>query len=347
MRILLLVLALSGSAVQAAPIIESAPRYSIEYPLRSPSLNHDHATEFAWSPDGKTLATGAENAALHFWDPQTAQRKSGLSREFRSIYQIAYSPDGSLLAIGTSQLVGVSLWNARTGQLVRTLKEPYPRSKGAHIFNFAWAPDGKTLVATQSKELQFWEVATGKLLRKIAQPAGSCGITLLLSRNGKKLATARVLDRNQGNEPTQVDVAVLDFSTGQVEQTRRGAGFPLAWSADDTRLFTRMTDRRNDDRVGQWFLDKNIFRPTSTDQMTASGDAQPFDLSPDGQTFVLGRQDGTLRLRQARSGALLQTVSASNDLITGVSFSPDGKTLVSSGYDGKLNFWRVQNSNEN
>ena len=347
MKTLIIALAICGSVAQAAPTLDSKPFNSTVYPVRSPNmLSGEYATDFAWSPDGKTLATGDQNAALHFWDARTGERKAGLAREFESTYKIAYSPDGKLFAIGTSQLVGVSLWDTRTGQLVRTLKEPYPLSRGAHIFSFFWSPDGQTLVVSHLKDLQFWDVASGKLLKKMAKPGGGYGGPLLLSHDGKKLATSRTIERNEKNEAVKVEAIVTDWRKGKILSRNADAGFPLAWSPDDSRLFTRMTDARNDNRVGQWFLDKNVFRPTSTDELTASGSAQPFALAPDGVTFALGRKDGTIRLRQARHGELLQTLNASDNLITGAAFSPDGKTLVSSGYDGKLNFWRVQNSSE-
>ena len=340
MRTLILTLALCGSVAQAAPISES-PLYSLPYPQRTTGLSSDSASLFAWSPDGKTLASGDENARLCFWDVATGTRRKVLAREFLSVYEIAYSPDGGLFAVGTSQLVGVSLWNARTGQLVRTLKEPYPLSKGAHVYNFAWMPDGKTLVASAKEELQFWDVKTGKLLRKITRPGGGCGCDVVLSHDGQRFATARTLAKNKNSEATQTEISIWNVGTGKVEAKRRDAGFPLAWSRDNTRLFTRMLDAQNDDRVGQWFIARNVFRSTSRDELTANGSGEPFTLATDGKTFALGRKDGTIRLRESRHSTLIQTLKAGKRMITGVSFSPDGTRLASGGYDGKLKIWRV------
>jgi WD40 repeat protein len=328
--------------VPSSPVV-ATPLHILTAPARFQSLDQRpdyEPTHFAWSPDGRTLATGAENASLYFWDVRTGQRKAGIERALSSVYAIAYSPDGRLFATGTSQLVGVSLWDSRSGKLVRTLKEPYPRSKGQHVFDLAFAPDGKTIYVPSSKNVEVWDVASGKLRRKIKAPVASCGCGFILSKDGKRVATSQATWKKNVENPTQTILTVWNLSSGKVEHKRRNIGWPLSWSSDGSRLFTRMVQGSDDNRIGQWFVSQNFFRPVSRDEITASGDANPFDLSPDGRSLAVGQANGIVSIRGSRRGELLQTLRADKNMVSGLSFSPDGSLLATG--SGQLKLWRVR-----
>ena len=349
----LLTATISGTAIWATPQskpieskpIAEAPLHAIKLPQRWPGVLNSagsvEPTVFAWSPDGKTLATGGENSTLYFWDVKTGKRLPGLEREFISIYDIEYSPDGRYFVMGTSKLVGVSLWNARTGKLVKTFKEAYPISKGAHIFDFTFAPDGKTLYVPFLKEMQVWDVASGKLKRKIKVPGGSCSCNVVMSHDGKRVATARSLEKNSQGETVKAETIVWNLQSGKVEANWQNIGWPLAFSRDDKRLFTRMFDKANDNRIGHWFIEKNVFLPLSKGEITANGSANPFALTPDGHRLVVGHNDGTITVRNALDGGLRQTLHAGKSMVLGLSFSPDGSLLASGGPDGQLKLWHV------
>lgn len=346
--LLFLTATISGTAIWAASQLKplgDTPLHAIPLPQRWPgALNSPGSVEptvFAWSPDGKTLATGGENSTLYFWDVKTGKRLPDLERPFISIYDIEYSPDGRYFAIGTSKLVGVSLWDARTGKLVRTFKEPYPISKGAHVSGFAFAPDGNTLYVPNSKIMQVWNVASGKLVRKIKMPVESCGCHFVMSHDGKRVATAHTVEKTGKDKAKTTVLSVWNLQTGKVEAKQENIGRPLAFSLDDTRLYTRLSKGADDNRIGHWFIDKGVFRRVSSDEITASGSAHPFDLSADGKFLAVGQNDGTITVRGARHGDLLQTLRAGKTVVLGLSFSPDGSLLATGGPDGQLKLWRA------
>src|SRR5262245_54489501 len=65
-------------------------------------LNFRHGSPvgaLAFSPDGKTLATGGEHLRLRFWDLSTGQQLPHPTPE-GSALALAFSPDGALLASG-------------------------------------------------------------------------------------------------------------------------------------------------------------------------------------------------------------------------------------------------------
>lgn len=67
----------------------------------------------AFSPDGRTLATGSVNGAIRLWDPATAHSRATLTGQSGAVSSVAFSPDGRAVASGgadrTARLWTVSL----------------------------------------------------------------------------------------------------------------------------------------------------------------------------------------------------------------------------------------------
>ena len=72
-----------------------------------------------FSPDGNTIA-GDNGETIHLWNVNTGEPIRTLTGHTGFVSSIAYSPDGSTLASGSSDST-IRLWNANTGETIRTL----------------------------------------------------------------------------------------------------------------------------------------------------------------------------------------------------------------------------------
>ena len=82
----------------------------------------------AFSPDGKTLASGNADQMVRLWEISTGQCLNILQGHSRVVYSVAFSPDEKALASGSADQT-VRLWKVGNGQCLYTLRSnrPYER----------------------------------------------------------------------------------------------------------------------------------------------------------------------------------------------------------------------------
>ena len=102
---------------------------------------------------------------MRLWDAATGTLKNTLQHT-DWIWSLAYSPDGTELAIGSRDNT-VSLWNAATGQLTNTLA-----GHTEDVMSVGYSSDG-TILASGSYDgtVRLWDVSTGTL-RNVLHPVG-------------------------------------------------------------------------------------------------------------------------------------------------------------------------------
>lgn len=127
--------------------------------LRTLDNHDDTVTSIAFSPDGRTLASGSWDATVRLWNPQTGQHLKTLTPNPRQgIESIAFSPDGKMIASGgdnrlTSRLI--QIWDTRTGQVLKICE-----GLVTPINSIAFSPDGKMLASAsgQGHRVQLWMI---------------------------------------------------------------------------------------------------------------------------------------------------------------------------------------------
>jgi WD40 repeat protein len=103
------------------------------------------AFALAYSPDGKTLAVahGGSPCAVNLWDAETGRLRLVLPDCDWLMTCLAFSRDGKFLATGSEYDGKVRLWDASTGQPLRTFAlTPWM----GRIREVAFTPDGRRLV---------------------------------------------------------------------------------------------------------------------------------------------------------------------------------------------------------
>src|SRR5438067_777201 len=98
------------------------PLSAREAKLRATLKGHTEAvTSVAYSPDGKTLASGSGDKTIRLWDVQWGKERATLKGHRDYVPSVSFSPHGKTLASGSLDKL-IKLWDVQTGEEQATLK---------------------------------------------------------------------------------------------------------------------------------------------------------------------------------------------------------------------------------
>jgi WD40 repeat protein len=279
---------------------------------------------FAIHPAGTQVAAllgPAATSTLAIWDLQTGKLLMQTETADGIFYDLAYSPDGTILA-GAGHDALVYLWEADTGRRLRLLQGHRHMASAV-----AFSPDGQTLASGSSDHrLCLWEVETGRLLHTL--PGYRREVTWLsLDPQGRWLVTGG------GDEMLRL----WDLQTRQViravhAHTRRLV--ECAFSPDGQLVATIGSDRA----VRLWEMPAGRCLHTMWGHSQA---VQSVAFHPGGHLLATAGLDDTVRLWDVESGAELALLAAHASYVNHVIFSPEGRLLVSSGADQMVLCWEI------
>ncbi len=151
------------------------------------------AADLAFSPDGRSLVTAdvwevGPTGGPTVWDAHTGRELASLrAHSMKSdykIHQLAFSPDGKLLAAVTSGNA-IVVWDMVTGREAFVL-----RGHAHSVASVAFMPDGQRLVSGgEDKTVRIWDAATGQLMLTLRDDSGEV-VFVTVSPDGHLLASS-------------------------------------------------------------------------------------------------------------------------------------------------------------
>jgi WD40 repeat protein len=280
----------------------------------------------AYSPDGRTLASGNAAETIELWNSASGQLLRTLTGPTGDVMSVAFSPDGHSLASGSVDKT-VKLWDAVTGQQLRKLT-----GHTNYVESVAFSPDGRTLASGDwDKTVKLWDAVTGRLQRTLTGHT-SVVYSVAFSPDGRTLASGSADKTIELRDPASGKL--LRALTGHTHAVRC-----VAFSPDGRTL----ASGSGDETIKLWDVASGELLRTLTGHISV---VYSVAFSPDGRTLASGSQDNTIKLWDVASGQLLHTLTGHTDQVWSVAYSPDGRTLASGSLDTTIKLWNVSKVNE-
>ncbi|NJN16422.1 MAG: hypothetical protein HC822_09190 [Oscillochloris sp.] len=317
----------------------------------------------AFSPDGAQLASAGFEGEVILWDMTTQAEQLRIAIGEVTINDLAFSPDGSLLAVATDDDGTLSIWDANDGSALANVAVDPDYSLDA----VAFSPDGAQIATGGGDYLaRIWDLA-----ELLADPAAAEPLLTLdgpidtitdlaFSPDGTTLAAASL----------DLRVFLWDTAEGTLLNTLQGHAGSV-YSLDFNAAGTLLASGSSDGTAKIWRLDTGqplltlaghsdfvygvAFSPDEQHLATASldGSGRIWRLAfapPDGTLTVAANPAGDLlatignsdlRLWNALNGATPAVVPGSDDGFSALAFSPDGAILAVGDNAGLIGLYAV------
>ncbi|HEX8845579.1 MAG TPA: AAA-like domain-containing protein [Pyrinomonadaceae bacterium] len=308
-------------------------------------------TSIAFSPDGKTLATGSADLTVKLWD-LNAERDT-LKGNGGEVYSTAFSTDGKMVASGSRDNT-VRIWDVATR---RELKKLVGHTSAVNAV--AFSSDG-TILATGSGDstIKLWDVATWRELATLKGHTKKVN-AIAFSPDGKMLAsvssdqTAKLWDVASRLEQKTLQSHTLDIesvafsSDGKTLATGSWDATAKLWDVATGRELATLREPTDQATEGGRTAMKKVTEGTYEEQIKAHPKAiRAVAFSPDTSEralLVTGSNDSTIKIWDitdpAKGGVLLETLEWHTKPITYVTFSPDGSRLATASDDMTVKLW--------
>ena len=329
-------------------------------------------TALAFSPDGKTLASGSgfEASDIRLWDVASGKEIRRLKGHTSWVSSLLFWPDGKTLASASADRT-IRIWDLASGQCRDVL-----RGHRDEVWRLALLPDNETLVSgSKDGAVCLWDTSVShqreqnltwpdKIATWCFGPNGDSVLTLdkqgqvahwtgpdfhekapLMAIGTNALTQNYFLLSQDGRllavGSTNGVVSVWDVAQGTLSRRITSSTndiTPDAFDANGTRL---IADSWPPEQVHEW----DLVTGSEIQSWSASESTSLIGLSPDGQSCVTLNDEGEPTLQDLAGKT---SVSLALDVLEpgGVAFSPDGKLFVVASALGYDRVWNTANWHE-
>lgn len=291
----------------------------------------------AISTDGKYFAVANKDGTVAVWDTSALRlvRILGEAIVGPEVAAVDFSLDGTLLATGHNQPtfdgIGfplgtkslIRLWNLPTGEKRKEF------TASGRMNSFRIDPRGKDVVAAYARELVFYDLATGKILKQFSGPFAEDVLTLDFSPDGRYLLTGA---SENGT------VAIWSLNSGSVLYSVK-IGSRIVTSvrfAPSGKKFSTVGDSGD---VTCWDFESG--KPDLT--LHHGPEALSVGVSQDSCIIATGASDSQIKLTNIATGKPGNSLSGHSASVRFVGFLRGDAHIASVSDDGTARIWSLRN----
>jgi WD40 repeat protein/tRNA A-37 threonylcarbamoyl transferase component Bud32 len=321
-----------------------------------------------FSPDGKRIVSAGSNRTLWLWDAERGSQVGSIQRLNADIFCMAFSPDGTLIAVGAGDAYA-SLWRVSDRGIGFDSRLLF---KGP-VSDVCFSPDGsRLLIATHDGTARVWDVKS----RKAVAPEMKHRRLIFhaeFSPDGKRVVTAsydgtgRVWDAESGRpitpssgaishaiavreasfSPDGTQIATAGYNgSARVWDARSGAPVtpPLyhggslvraRFTSDGSHVLTVSSDS-----IARLWNVATVGRSAIKVEFGGGVNQAVFDRR--GERFATACGDGTAQVWDATNGKPATPAVSHRRAVVRVAFSAGGHLLATGSLDGTARIWNAQ-----
>jgi WD40 repeat protein len=296
----------------------------------------------AFTPDGKTLAYGAQDGTIHLLSVKTRQDRAVVKGHPLHVSALAYAKGQHLIS-------GSYDWTVRRWDDIGGAKPTQKTVTSGHLalaYAAAFAPDDSTLLTGgEDNTLRLWDVGAPAAREKGVLPSPQRVYAVAYFPDGQRAAAAG------GNNDAQIWDLVGRRLALQLKGHKHIVS-SIAVAPDGKQILTGSHDKTMrlwDTRFGKELhlfdgpttvVNMVAFAPDGRRAAAASGN---YLYDEKGKLVVKGGvlqyDDCTVRVWDLPDGSQPRKLTGHTMHVYITAFAPDGKELVSGGVDQTLRFW--------